>query len=152
MRIGREMERQAPSYWLNEADYELQNICNKYSRANLMSIFRRRRGGETTNLENTSPDGFLLDSVEIEAGKQRKKPSTRLRHAYANSVAAGHPVSYFKGAYGKVLLHEQILGTERFDWTFRKLLGVQASFTIRFFRAMESGPVKTWAGSGTAGI
>jgi hypothetical protein len=63
-----------------------QNICKKDSRAKLMGIFRRRRGGETRNVENTSPDGFLLDSVEIEAGKQRKKPSTRLRHAYANSV------------------------------------------------------------------
>jgi len=32
----------------------------------------------------------------------------------------GHPVSYFKGAYGNVLLREQILGKERFDWAFRK--------------------------------
>jgi hypothetical protein len=31
-----------------------------------------------------------------------------------------HPVSYFKGAYGNVLLREQILGKQRFDWAFRK--------------------------------
>jgi len=34
----------------------------------------------------------------------------------------GHPVSYFKGAYGMVLLREQILGKERFDWAFRKYI------------------------------
>jgi hypothetical protein len=33
-----------------------------------------------------------------------------------------HPVSYFKGAYGMVLLREQILGKERFDWAFRKYI------------------------------
>jgi hypothetical protein len=34
----------------------------------------------------------------------------------------GHPVSYFKGAYGMVLLREQILGKDRFDWAFRKYI------------------------------
>jgi hypothetical protein len=34
----------------------------------------------------------------------------------------GHPVSYFKGAYGMVLLRDQILGPERFDWAFRKYI------------------------------
>jgi aminopeptidase N len=34
----------------------------------------------------------------------------------------GHTVSYFKGAYGLVLLREQILGPERFDWAFRKYI------------------------------
>ena len=34
----------------------------------------------------------------------------------------GHPVSYFKGAYGMVLLREQIFGPERFDWAFRKYI------------------------------
>jgi len=34
----------------------------------------------------------------------------------------GHPVSYFKGAYGMVLLREQILGAQRFDWAFRKYI------------------------------
>jgi Peptidase family M1 domain len=33
-----------------------------------------------------------------------------------------HPVSYFKGAYGMVLLREQILGKARFDWAFRKYI------------------------------
>ena len=28
---------------------------------------------------------------------------------------SGYPMSYFKGAYGRVLLREQIRGRERFD-------------------------------------
>ena len=53
----------------------------------------------------------------------------------------GHPVSYFKGAYGMVLLREQILGKERFDWTFRKYIrdwAFKHPSPSDFFRAMDS--------------
>jgi hypothetical protein len=53
----------------------------------------------------------------------------------------GHPVSYFKGAYGMVLLREQILGKERFDWTFRKYIrdwAYKHPSPSDFFRAMSS--------------
>ncbi|QMV18258.1 M1 family peptidase [Granulicella sp. 5B5] len=53
----------------------------------------------------------------------------------------GHPVQYFKGAYGNVLLREQILGPERFDWAFRKYIRDWAFKHPRpsdFFREMES--------------
>jgi hypothetical protein len=52
-----------------------------------------------------------------------------------------HPVTYFKSALGLILLREQILGPERFDWAFRKFI---ADWAFRhptpsdFFRAMES--------------
>jgi hypothetical protein len=52
-----------------------------------------------------------------------------------------HPVTYFKSALGLVLLREQILGPERFDWAFQKFI---RDWTFRhpspsdFFRAMES--------------
>jgi hypothetical protein len=52
-----------------------------------------------------------------------------------------HSLDYFKSALGLVLLREQILGTERFDWAFRKFI---RDWTSRhpspsdFFRAMES--------------
>ncbi len=55
--------------------------------------------------------------------------------------ALGHPVSYFKGAYGMVLLREQILGPERFDWAFRKYIkdwAFKHPSPSDFFRAMES--------------
>jgi hypothetical protein len=53
----------------------------------------------------------------------------------------GHPVSYFKGAYGMVLLREQILGPERFDWAFRKYIkdwAYKHPSASDFFREMES--------------
>ncbi len=53
----------------------------------------------------------------------------------------GHPVSYFKGAFGMVLLREQILGPERFDWAFRKYIREWAykhPSPSDFFRAMAS--------------
>ncbi len=55
--------------------------------------------------------------------------------------ALGHPVSYFKGAYGMVLLREQILGPERFDRTFRKYIrdwAYKHPSPSDFFREMES--------------
>lgn len=53
----------------------------------------------------------------------------------------GHPVSYFKGAYGMVLLREQILGKERFDWAFRKYIrdwAYKHPSPSDFFRSMAS--------------
>jgi hypothetical protein len=53
----------------------------------------------------------------------------------------GHPVSYFKGAYGMVLLREQILGPERFDWAFRNYIknwAFRHPSASDFFRAMDS--------------
>jgi hypothetical protein len=55
--------------------------------------------------------------------------------------ALGHPVSYFKAAYGMTLLREQILGPERFDWAFRKYIrdwAYKHPSPSDFFRAMES--------------
>jgi len=52
-----------------------------------------------------------------------------------------HPVTYFKGALGLVLLREQILGPERFDPAFRKYIATWAyrhPTPSDFFRFMES--------------
>ena len=52
-----------------------------------------------------------------------------------------HPITYFKSALGLVLLREQILGPQRFDWAFRKFIGDWAfkhPAPADFFRAMES--------------
>jgi hypothetical protein len=67
---------------------------------------------------------------------------TILMRADAYPWQLGHPVSYFKGAYGMVLLREQILGPERFDWAFRKYIrdwAYKHPSPSDFFRAMESG-------------
>ncbi len=68
-------------------------------------------------------------------------PSLMMRaDAYPGQL--GHPVSYFKGAYGMVLLREQILGPQRFDWAFRKYIrdwAYKHPAPSDFFREMESG-------------
>lgn len=52
-----------------------------------------------------------------------------------------HPVTYFKSAYGLVLLREQIIGPERFDLAFRHYIQTWAykhPGPSDFFRFMES--------------
>lgn len=64
-----------------------------------------------------------------------------LMPADAYTWQLGHPVSYFKGAYGMVLLREQILGKDRFDWAFRKYIrdwAYKHPSPSDFFRAMSS--------------
>ncbi len=66
---------------------------------------------------------------------------TILMPADAYTWQLGHPVSYFKGAYGMVLLREQILGKDRFDWAFRKYIrdwAYKHPSPSDFFRAMDS--------------
>lgn len=65
----------------------------------------------------------------------------------------GHTVSYFKGAYGMVLLREQILGPQRFDWAFRKYIrnwAYKHPSPSDFFRAMnsEAGEDLSWFWNG----
>ena len=57
------------------------------------------------------------------------------------SGAYGHPIYYFKTAYGLTLLREDILGPERFDTAFRKFIrdwAYKHPEPSDFFRAMES--------------
>ncbi|MCO6498125.1 MAG: M1 family metallopeptidase [Chitinophagaceae bacterium] len=60
-----------------------------------------------------------------------------------------HPFSYFKPAFGLVLLREQILGTDRFDYAFKKYMenwSYKHPSANDFFRAMEneSGEDLSW--------
>jgi hypothetical protein len=53
----------------------------------------------------------------------------------------GHPISYFKTAYGLVLLREDILGPDRFDPAFRKFIrdwAYRHPSPSDFFRSMAS--------------
>ncbi len=74
---------------------------------------------------------------------------TLMAPADSYTFQLGHPVSYFKGAYGMVLLREQVLGPERFDWAFRKYIrdwAFKHPSPSDFFRAMQSegGEDLTW--------
>jgi hypothetical protein len=67
--------------------------------------------------------------------------SSILMPADALSGQVRHAVSYFKAAHGMVLLREQILGPERFDWAFRKYIrdwAFKHPSPSDFFRAMAS--------------
>ncbi|SDD92226.1 hypothetical protein SAMN05216464_10348 [Mucilaginibacter pineti] len=53
-----------------------------------------------------------------------------------------HPLTYYKPAFGLVLLREQILGKERFDYAFRNYINKWAYKHPQpddFFRSMENG-------------
>ncbi len=66
---------------------------------------------------------------------------TPMAIADATSEKYRHPVAYFKGALGLVLLREQILGPERFDPAFRRYIATWAyrhPTPSDFFRFMES--------------
>jgi hypothetical protein len=66
---------------------------------------------------------------------------TLMALADATSEKYRHPVAYFKGALGLVLLREQILGPERFDPAFRRYIATWAykhPTPSDFFRMMES--------------
>ena len=66
---------------------------------------------------------------------------TLMALADATSERYRHPVAYFKGALGLVLLREEILGPERFDPAFRKYIRTWAyrhPTPSDFFRLMES--------------
>jgi len=68
-------------------------------------------------------------------------------------MADRHPVSYFKGAYGMVLLREQVLGKDRFDWAFRKYIRDWATsiIAIGFFPRLSSEGGEDLSYSGAAG-
>lgn len=66
---------------------------------------------------------------------------TPMHIADGTSEKYRHPVTYFKGALGLVLLREQILGPARFDPAFRKYIATWAykhPDPSDFFRFMES--------------
>lgn len=66
---------------------------------------------------------------------------TLMDNADSTSETYRHPLTYFKGALGLVLLREQILGPARFDPAFRKYIATWAykhPTPSDFFRLMES--------------
>ncbi|EIL89102.1 M1 family metallopeptidase [Rhodanobacter sp. 115] len=66
---------------------------------------------------------------------------TLMAHADSISEKYRHPVTYFKGALGLILLREQILGPARFDPAFRRYIATWAYHhptPSDFFRFMDS--------------
>jgi hypothetical protein len=72
--------------------------------------------------------------------KDSSSPSMLMR-ADAITEKYRHPLSYFKPAFGLVLLREQILGEDRFDYAFRKFIerwSFKHPSADDFFRTMEN--------------
>ena len=72
-----------------------------------------------------------------------KDPDAPPPMTYADSVPEKyrHPITYFKAAFGLVLLREQIIGPERFDPAFRRYIATWAykhPSPSDFFRFMDS--------------
>jgi hypothetical protein len=77
------------------------------------------------------------------------KAPTMMMAADAIPETYRHPISYFKPAYGLVLLREYILGRERFDYAFKKYIhnwAFKHPSPTDFFHTMdnESGEDLTW--------
>ncbi len=96
--------------------------------------FGPKRDGEYAPKKGNPVDEILPLLADREAPIMMTR-SDQVREKYR------HPLSYFKSALGLVLLREQILGPERFDWAFRKFI---ADWSFKhpapsdFFRAMNS--------------
>jgi hypothetical protein len=96
--------------------------------------FGPKRDGEYAPKKGNPVDEILPLLADREAPSMMTR-SDQVREKYR------HPSSYFKSALGLVLLREQILGPERFDWAFRKFI---ADWSFKhptpsdFFRAMNS--------------
>jgi hypothetical protein len=85
--------------------------------------------------------GGGLPADEIESVLSDPAAPPILTRADLISEKYRHPVTYFKSAYGLVLLREVILGPERFDLAFRKFIADWAFKHPKpsdFFRTMES--------------
>ena len=71
-------------------------------------------------------------------------PASEPMISYADALpgSAVHPLEYFKPAFGLVLLREDILGRERFDYAFRRYIrdwAFRHPMPADFFRSMNNG-------------
>jgi hypothetical protein len=95
--------------------------------------------GPKRDKEFAPGDGAPADQIAALIADPNAPPI--MTRADAVPSAYGHPVSYFKAAFGLILLREDILGPERFDPAFRKFIADWAYKHPKpsdFFRAMDS--------------
>lgn len=83
--------------------------------------------------------GNPADEIVPWITKEDIKPLMTRADAFAGDVI--HPVTYFKAAFGLVLLRKVILGKERFDYAFKQYTKVWAykhPYPADFFRAINN--------------
>lgn len=88
-----------------------------------------------------APDKKVSPADQITQVTKDENAPPLLMEADAVREKYRHPVTYFKAAFGLVLLREQIIGPQRFDPAFRKYIEVWAykhPTPSDFFRFMDS--------------
>jgi hypothetical protein len=102
-------------------------------------VFQNGVYGPKRDQEYAPGQGAPADQIAALIADPKAPPI--MTRADAIPGAYGHPISYFKTAYGLTLLREDILGPDRFDPAFRKFIRDWAYKHPKpgdFFRAMES--------------
>ena len=86
-----------------------------------------------------SPGGEPADTILKVLDNPKAPTIMALADSFPENLL--HPVSYFKAAYGMVLLRDDILGPKRFNWAFRKYIrdwAYKHPSPSDFFREMQS--------------
>ncbi len=97
--------------------------------------FGKKRDGEYAPGGGNPADEIIPTILDPEA-------PTIMTAADAVPEKYRHPIEYFKSAFGLVLLREQILGNDRFDYAFRNYIHKWAFKHPQpddFFRSMDNG-------------
>lgn len=98
-------------------------------------IYGPKRDSEFAPDPKTPPSDQIVKVLNDPAAPPIITRADAIRETYR------HPVTYFKSAFGLVLLRDDILGPERFDFAFRKFIrdwAFKHPSPSDFFRAMES--------------
>jgi hypothetical protein len=130
MLVGTDERRDA---WMDEG---LNTFIDVYE----SDAFAGGAFGPKRDKEYAPGEGAPADQIAALMADPKTPPI--MTRADAIPFTYGHPVSYFKAAYGMILLRDVILGPERFDPAFRKFIGDWAYKHPKpsdFFRAMASG-------------
>ncbi|HEY0437798.1 MAG TPA: M1 family metallopeptidase, partial [Phenylobacterium sp.] len=130
MMVGSDERRDA---WMDEGFNTFIDVYESDDFAN--GLYGPKRDGEY------APDAAGTPGDQIAKLLMDAEAPVIVSRADAVRETYRHPVTYFKAAFGLILLREDILGPERFDPAFRKYV---ADWSFRhpkpsdFFRAMES--------------
>lgn len=105
--------------------------------------FAPKRDGEYAPKGGNPADEIISVIEECKDGPTLMTPADDMNYKYV------HPLSYFKAAFGLVLLREVVLGQDKFDYAFKNYIQNWAYKHPRpedFFRSMDnaSGEDLTW--------
>jgi len=98
--------------------------------------FAPKRDGEYAKGYKYPADAIIPVIESVKNGPTLMTPADNMDYKFV------HPLSYFKTAYGLVLLRDVIVGADRFDWAFKnyaKNWAYKHPKPEDFFRSMDNG-------------